>query len=64
MKKFIQELDNIISEFNNQINDNLIGMSYLENLKYYLIDNIKKEKLDLSSLDHRYFKKKLQKIGN
>ena len=57
MKKFIQELDNIISEFNNQINDNLIGMSYLENLKYYLIDNIKKEKLDLSSLDHNILKK-------
>ena len=41
MKNFIQEIDNIISKFNNLINDKIAGINYLEKLKYFLIDEIK-----------------------
>jgi len=57
MKKFINEIENILFEFNNQINDNLIGITYLENLKYHLIDIIKKEKFEFPNLDQNILQK-------
>ena len=44
MKNFSQDIDTIISESNNQINDKILGVNYLERLKYLLIDSIKKIK--------------------
>ena len=60
MKKFVQELDNTISEFNNQINDNLIGINYLESLKYHLINIIKKKKFEFLNLDQNILQKKFK----
>jgi hypothetical protein len=41
MKNFNQDIDTIISESNNQINDKILGVNYLEKLKYLLIDGLK-----------------------
>ena len=41
MEDFIQDFDNIISVSNNQINDKILGINYLEKLKYLLIDKLK-----------------------
>ena len=49
MDKFIKEVDNIISNCSNQINENIIGINYLEKIKYPLIDNIRK--LNLASFN-------------
>ena len=37
----MQDIDTIISESNNQINDKILGIAYLEKLKYLLIDGLK-----------------------
>jgi hypothetical protein len=42
MKNLLINIDNTISEFNNQVNNNFKGINYLERLKFYLIDNFKK----------------------
>ena len=41
MENFMQDIDTIISESNNQINDKILGVNYLEKLKYLLIDSLK-----------------------
>ena len=41
MEDLIQDFDNIISASNNQINDKILGINYLEKLKYLLIDKLK-----------------------
>ena len=41
MEDLIQDIKNIISESNNQINDKILGINYLEKLKYLLIDKLK-----------------------
>jgi hypothetical protein len=41
MENFMQDIDTIISESNNQINDKILGVNYLEKLKYFLIDRLK-----------------------
>ena len=41
----MQDIDTIISESNNQINDKILGVNYLEKLKYLLIDNLKNLKI-------------------
>ena len=45
MKNFSQDIDTIISESNNQINDKILGVAYLEKLKYLLIDGLKNIKI-------------------
>ncbi len=45
MENFMQDIDNIISESNNQINDKILGVNYLEKLKYLLIDSLKNIKI-------------------
>tara|TARA_B100001540_G_C15703982_1_gene595213 strand:+ start:306 stop:767 length:462 start_codon:yes stop_codon:yes gene_type:complete len=47
MKNFIEEIDNIIFELDKQINDKIVGINYLEKLKFLLIDRIK-------SIDSKY----------
>ena len=41
----MQDIDTIISESNNQINDKILGVNYLEKLKYLLIDSLKNIKI-------------------
>ena len=41
MEDLIKYIHNIISESNNQINDKILGVNYLEKLKYLLIDKLK-----------------------
>ena len=41
MNTFIQKIEDIILENNNVINKNIIGINYLEKLKYLIIDNLK-----------------------
>jgi len=49
MENFMQDIDTIISESNNQINAKILGVNYLEKLKYFLIDSLKN--LKISSFD-------------
>ena len=41
METFIQKIEDIILDNNNVINKNIIGINYLEKLKYLIIDNLK-----------------------
>ena len=41
MNSFIQKIEDIILDNNNAINKNIIGINYLEKLKYLIIDNLK-----------------------
>ena len=41
MNTFIQKIEDIILENNNVVNKNIIGINYLEKLKYLIIDNLK-----------------------
>ena len=50
MEHLIVEIDNIISNCNNKINDKIIGVNYLEKLKFFLIDSLKEN--DFSSFDN------------
>ena len=51
MKSNIEILDNIINDINNQINDKILGINYLEKIKYLLIIEIQKANLDFSMGD-------------
>ena len=51
MNTFIQKIEDIILENNNVINKNIIGINYLEKIKYLIIDNLKNiDKLVLENL--------------
>ena len=50
MEQLILEIDSIISNCNNNINDKIVGVNYLEKLKFLLIDSLKEK--DLSSFDN------------
>ena len=50
MEHLIVEIDSIISHCNNNINDKIVGVNYLEKLKFLLIDSLKEK--DLSSFDN------------
>ena len=50
MEQLILEIDSIISDCNNKINDKIIGVNYLEKLKFFLIDSLKEN--DFSSFDN------------
>ena len=41
MENLMQDIENIISQQSNQINGKILGINYLEKLKYNLIDNLK-----------------------
>ena len=45
MEDLIQDIKNIISDINKQINDKILGINYLEKLKYLLIDKLKTSKI-------------------
>ena len=50
MEHLIVEIDSIISNCNNKINDKIIGVNYLEKLKFFLIDSLKEN--DFSFFDN------------
>ena len=50
MEQLILEIDSIISDCNNKINDKIIGVNYLEKLKFFLIDSLKEN--DFSSFNN------------
>jgi hypothetical protein len=50
MEHLIVEIDSIISNCNNKINVKIIGVNYLEKLKFFLIDSLKEN--DFSSFDN------------
>ncbi|MDC0056592.1 hypothetical protein OAJ74_00410 [Alphaproteobacteria bacterium] len=50
MEQLILEIDSIISNCNNKINDKIIGVNYLERLKFLLIDTLKEK--DFSSFNN------------
>ena len=41
MNVLIKEINDIVEKNNNKINENIIGINYLEKLKYLVIDNLK-----------------------
>ena len=47
MEQLILEIDSIISNCNNKINDKIIGVNYLENLKFLLIDTLNEKNFSL-----------------
>ena len=49
MDKLLQDIGIIIKETNNNINEKIFNINYLEKLKYLLIDKIKE--LDISAID-------------
>ena len=58
MEDFIQEIDKIILDSNKIINDKIIGINYLENIKYLLIDRLKTININsLVDLKNDEFKK-------
>ena len=40
MDSFLKLLDNLLEEINGSINDKIIGINYLENIKYKLIEKL------------------------
>ena len=50
MEQLILEIDSIIFNCNNKINDKIIGVNYLERLKFLLIDTLKEK--DFSSFNN------------
>ena len=41
MDKFLKDFDSVISDCNDQINVNIVGLNYLEKLKYLLIEKFR-----------------------
>ena len=41
MNVLIKEINDIIEKNNSKINENIVGLNYLEKLKYLVIDNLK-----------------------
>lgn len=58
----MQDIDNLISDCINQINDKIIGINFLEKLKYLLIDKIKA--YDISKLSSEVSQKSLVQNEN
>ena len=52
MEQLILEIEGIISDCNNKINDKIIGVNYLEKLKFFLIDSLKEN--DSSSFNNMF----------
>ena len=53
MNNLMQDLDNILIDTSNKINGKIVGINYLESLKYHLIDRFKEIKLNnLDDIDN------------
>ena len=64
MNVLLKEINDIIEKNNSKINENLVGINYLEKLKYLVIDNLKdgKDKFTLDDLAGSLKKKNNQSI--
>ena len=64
MNDLIKEINDIIEKNNSKINENIIGINYLEKLKYLVIDNLKdgQDKFILDDLVATLKKKNNQSI--
>ena len=64
MNDLIKEINDIIEKNNNKINENIVGINYLEKLKYLVIDNLKdgQDKFTLDGLVEALKKKNNQSI--
>ena len=51
MNVLIKEINDIIENNNSKINENIVGINYLEKLKYLVIDNLK-DRQDKFTLDN------------
>ena len=52
MSDLLKEIEKIISDCNNNIEANVLGINYLEKLKYFLIDKIKEfETIDINIIE-------------
>ncbi len=49
MSGLIKEIENIIVKNNNIINENIVGINYLEKLKYLVLNNLKESQDKLSA---------------
>ena len=64
MNVLIKEINDIIEKNNSKINENIVGINYLEKLKYLVIDNLKdsQDKFTLDNLAPVLEKKNNQSI--
>ena len=64
MNDLIKEINDIIEKNNSKINENIVGINYLEKLKYLVIDNLKdsQDKFTLDDLAAALKKKNNQSI--
>ena len=64
MNDLIKEINDIIEKNNSKINENIVGINYLEKLKYLVIDNLKdgQDKFTLDGLVEALKKKNNQSI--
>ena len=64
MNDLIKEINDIIEKNNSKINENIVGINYLEKLKYLVIDNLKdgQDKFTLDDLVAVLTKKNNQSI--
>ena len=64
MNVLIKEINDIIENNNSKINENIVGINYLEKLKYLVIDNLKdrQDKFTLDNLAVALKKKNNQSI--
>ena len=64
MNDLIKEINDIIEKNNSKINENIVGINYLEKLKYLVIDNLKdvQDKFTLDNLVVALTKKNNQSI--
>ena len=64
MNVLIKEINDIIEKNNSKINENIVGINYLEKLKYLVIDNLKdgQDKFTLDDLVAVLTKKNNQSI--
>ena len=64
MNVLIKEINDIIENNNSKINENIVGINYLEKLKYLVIDNLKdsQDKFTLDNLSAALKKKNNQSI--
>ena len=64
MNDLIKEINNIIEKNNNKINENIVGINYLEKLKYLVINSLKdnQDEFTLDNLATALKKKNNQSI--
>ena len=64
MNVLIKEINDIIENNNSKINENIVGINYLEILKYLVIDNLKdsQDKFTLDNLSVALKKKNNQSV--